>query len=163
MKQSSHRGCCSCQYQRFFLVAALRAEVVGVTAVDGTESVVARGQRPVGIGFRLTGHERLGGTERRPRTVIERDLEVECLPTAIPDHLRIEVSRLGIGDDLRVSDIQFPEDVKPTADPEMVVVAVVAPVEVPAEEAEEALEEIRAQPEVIGREAAEEETKEGTR
>jgi len=89
--------------------------------------------------------------------VREHELEVTCLPTAIPERIRVEVSSLAIGDTLRVRDVQFPEGVTPTADPEMAVVAVVAPVELPAEEAVGLPEEAQVEPEVIGRKAAEEE------
>jgi large subunit ribosomal protein L25 len=85
------------------------------------------------------------------------ELEVECLPTAIPEKLRVEVAQLGIGDHVRVGDIQLPEGVTATADAEVVVVAVTPPVEIEEEEAEELAEEAIAEPEVIGREAAGEE------
>ncbi len=87
----------------------------------------------------------------------EHELEVACLPTAIPEKIRVEVSALAIGDTLRVRDIQFPEGVTPTADADMAVVAVEAPVELPAEEEAGLPEEAQAEPEVIGRKAAEEE------
>ncbi|MHC4592923.1 MAG: 50S ribosomal protein L25 [Planctomycetota bacterium] len=82
------------------------------------------------------------------------ELEVECLPTAIPEKLRVEVAELGIGEHLRVGDIQLPEGVTPAADVEAVVVAVTPPVEIEEEEAEELAEEAITEPEVIGREAA---------
>ncbi|MHC4789027.1 MAG: 50S ribosomal protein L25, partial [Planctomycetota bacterium] len=52
------------------------------------------------------------------------DLEVECLPMAIPDSLRVEVGDLEIGDDVRVRHLVLPEGVTPVGDPETVVVAV---------------------------------------
>jgi large subunit ribosomal protein L25 len=87
----------------------------------------------------------------------EHELEVECLPTAIPEKIRLEVSQLETGDALRVRDVQFPEGVTPTADPDLVVAAVVQPIEEEAEAAEEAPAEAIAEPEVIGRKEAEEE------
>jgi len=92
----------------------------------------------------------------------EHELEVQCLPTAIPERLRVEVSALAIGDALRVREMQFPEGVTPTADPDLVVVAVVQPTEVTPEAAEAAPAEAITEPEVIGRkEAAEEAESEG--
>jgi large subunit ribosomal protein L25 len=88
--------------------------------------------------------------------VIMHELEIECLPTAIPESIRVEVAELGIADSLRVADISLPEGVTATADPEAVVVNVAPPAEEEEEEvaglAEEGLE-----PEVIGREEGEEE------
>ena len=86
------------------------------------------------------------------------ELEVECLPIAIPEKVRIEVGALEITDDLRVGQIEFPEGVTPTADPEAVVAVVSPPVGEEEEEEEEGLlGEITAEPEIIGRVAGEEE------
>jgi large subunit ribosomal protein L25 len=86
--------------------------------------------------------------------VIMHELEVECLPTAIPEKVRVEVADLGIGDSVRVADMVLPEGVVATAEPEAVVVVVAPPAEEEEEEvaglAEEGLE-----PEVIGREEEE--------
>ena len=87
------------------------------------------------------------------------ELEVQCLPTTIPQRLRVEVGHLGIGDDLRIKDMVFPEGVVPVEDPELVVVAVRPPTEVEEEAAAEAEAPV-AEPEVIGREAAKEEGEE---
>lgn len=101
--------------------------------------------------------EAVGVVEGGMLDLREHQLEVECLPTAIPEQIRVEVSQLGIGDGLRVRDIQFPEGVKPIADADMVVVVIAPPAEVVEEEAEVLPEEIAAEPEVIGREAGREE------
>ena len=50
-----------------------------------------------------------------------RELSVEALPLEIPEHFDLDVSRLAIGDTLRVSDIQMPEGVTVLDDPETVV------------------------------------------
>lgn len=111
----------------------------------------------IAVSVRVEAHgEPAGLAEGGVLTVREHELEVECLPTAIPEKIRIEVAQLGIGDDLRVGEIQFPEGVRPTADPDMVVAAVVMPTELPAEETEGLPEEGVAEPEVIGRPAKEE-------
>jgi large subunit ribosomal protein L25 len=83
--------------------------------------------------------------------VIMHELEIECLPMAIPENIRVEVAELGIGDSLRVADIVLPEGVTAAADPEAVVVNVAPPAE---EEEEEVLglTEEGLEPEVIGRE-----------
>ncbi|MCK4375361.1 MAG: 50S ribosomal protein L25 [Candidatus Brocadiae bacterium] len=89
------------------------------------------------------------------------ELDVECLPTAIPEKLRIEVAHLGIGDDVRVRDIAFPEGVEPVAEPDLLVAVVAPPAEVLEEEAEVLPEEAIAEPEVISRQADEGEAEGG--
>jgi len=85
-----------------------------------------------------------------------RELEIRCLPTAIPEHIELDVTDMVIGDFIRVSDIN-PGDVEILDDPETIIITIrpprVAAVEEPvAEEAAEVEE-----PEVITRRAAEEE------
>jgi len=112
----------------------------------------------INVRVRIETHgDPVGVAEGGVLALREHELEVACLPTAIPERIRVEVSALAIGDTLRVRDIQFPEGVAATADPDMAVVAVEAPVELPAEEAAGLPEEAQVEPEVIGRKAAEEE------
>lgn len=85
--------------------------------------------------------------------LVQYGLDVECLPTQIPDSVTVEVSELNIGDNLTVGDLTFPEGVTPVARPDLVVVTVVPPPE--EEEEEEAPEELIAEPELIGREPEE--------
>jgi large subunit ribosomal protein L25 len=50
-------------------------------------------------------------------------IEIECLPTAIPNELHIDISKLAeIGDYLTVADIPVPEGVSILADPEEILV-----------------------------------------
>jgi len=84
------------------------------------------------------------------------EIQVDCLPTAVPEQIRVEVGELALHERLTLGDIVFPDGVRPTADPETPVVVVAsATEEVEEEEALEALE--AAAPEVIGREAEQEE------
>jgi large subunit ribosomal protein L25 len=86
-------------------------------------------------------------------------LEVECQATAIPDSIRVVVTELQIGQAIHVRDLKLPDGVTALADPEAIVVHVTqkqAEAETPA--AEPAAES--AEPEVIGRKAAEEEAEE---
>jgi len=76
-----------------------------------------------------------------------RELHVECLPTAIPDSIEVDISELDVHDYVRIGDIKLPDGVKVLDDSDRVVVgvtlaraevveAVVAPVDegvVPAE------------------------------
>ena len=81
-----------------------------------------------------------------------KELHVSCLPTDIPDDLRVHVTHLDIGDMLTVKDVELPERVTTTNAPEQVVVTVHPPVkEEEVEAAEVAAEEKAvAEPEVIG-------------
>ncbi len=79
---------------------------------------------------------------------IMREIEVECLPAAIPTSIKIDISNLGIGDSIHIEDIEFPEGVEVLHEPNETVVTVLAPavekvvpeLEV-VEEAEEEVEE----------------------
>jgi len=63
------------------------------------------------------------------------ELQVECLPTNIPEKIEVEVSGLKIGDSIYVKDIAAPEGVKILTDPELIAMIVKPPkVEVPKEE-----------------------------
>lgn len=44
--------------------------------------------------------------------VVHRQVEVECLPTDIPEALTADISHLGVGDALHVSDLKAPNGVK---------------------------------------------------
>jgi large subunit ribosomal protein L25 len=84
-------------------------------------------------------------------------LSVECPVVAIPDHIRVNVGELQLGEAIHVRDLQIPENVKAMADPDAIVVHVTAKqVEEEAAPAAPVAAET-AEPEVIGRKAAEEE------
>jgi large subunit ribosomal protein L25 len=87
---------------------------------------------------------------------VTRQIEVECLPAAIPEHIDLDVSELHINQHASVKDLPHPEGVKTLTDPEAIVVVVAA---VKAEEAPaaEAAAATPAEPEVIkkGKETAE--------
>jgi len=121
----------------------------------------------VTVPLTLTGEPaglRLGGILEH----ILHAVEVECLPTAIPDHMEVDVSGLGIGDNVHIGDLEVPEGVTVLL-PREEVVAVLAPpakveeVVVPVA-AVAAVEEEEKEPEVIGKgkpkEAEEEEEEE---
>lgn len=73
-----------------------------------------------------------------------KEIEIECLPTKIPDEIEVDVSELKIGDVLHLKDISIPDDVKVLDDleePVASVAAIVEEVEVVAEEEAEGVEE----------------------
>lgn len=71
------------------------------------------------------------------------EIEVECLPTDIPEKIVVEVASMKIGDAVCIKDLQVPPGVKILNDRELTVLSVVPPAkeevveEVPAEGAEE--------------------------
>jgi large subunit ribosomal protein L25 len=69
--------------------------------------------------------------------VFLHELTVECLPTAIPDKIVVDISHLDLGDSLHVRDIKVPEGVKIKDRPEETVCTVVAEEEEKVEGAEE--------------------------
>jgi large subunit ribosomal protein L25 len=56
-----------------------------------------------------------------------RELEVECLPRAIPEFVEVDVSALEVGDSIHVSDLRLPEGVEVKTDPTLPVASVVVP------------------------------------
>ena len=87
-------------------------------------------------------------------------LKIECLPSAIPDKIEMDVTKLKKDEHLSIKDIKAPAGVKLLQDPELVVAAVTEhKIEevVPAAAATPGL----AEPEVIKKEKAEDEAAEG--
>ena len=112
-------------------------EISLTKAIKVNVSIVAKGE-PVGV-------KQDGG-------VLEHllwEIEVECLPTQIPEKIEADVTNLKIGDTIHVKDITPPAGVKIINNPEDIVLSVVPPtkeevVVAPVVEGEEKLE-----PEVI--------------
>ncbi|GAB6138981.1 50S ribosomal protein L25 [Halanaerobaculum tunisiense] len=86
-----------------------------------------------------------------------RKLEIECLPTDIPEKIVVDVSELDIGQSLSVADIEVAEGIEIESKPSETVATVVLPDELDIEEEEELGEEELEEPEVIGEEDEEEE------
>ena len=90
---------------------------------------------------------------------IIRELPVKCLPTEIPDNFVMDVTGLGIGDALKVSDVRISGDIEILSDPDSIVLHIVPPDEYSEPEEEELTEE-EMEPEVIGKKREEEEVEE---
>ena len=56
-----------------------------------------------------------------------REIEVECLPTEIPEFVEVDVSGLGIHDAVHVADLTLPEGVIAVGEPTQTVVTVLPP------------------------------------
>ena len=87
-----------------------------------------------------------------------RTVEVECLPTDIPNHLEVDVSLLNIGDTLHVSDIKA-ERVTIKTEAERAIATVVPPTIL--EEVTPAAAEGVAEPELVKKKEGEDEEAEG--
>ena len=85
-----------------------------------------------------------------------REVELECLPDDIPDHITVDVTELLIGRNLRVAELPVSEKVTVLTDPQRVVAHVVA---LKAEEEKPAVEVVEVaptEPELIRKAKAEE-------
>jgi large subunit ribosomal protein L25 len=92
--------------------------------------------------------------------MVTREVEIECLPTNIPEEFKVDISGLMIGKQLRAGDIPLdPEKMKLVTDPQRVIAHVVTlkKEEEPTPEAAVAAETAPAEPEVIKKGKKEEE------
>lgn len=107
----------------------------------------------VAIPIRYTG-EALGVRESGGILQTNRnELEVECLPSEIPDYFEVDVTDLEIGDSLHLSDLNT-GGVRPLEDLDATLCVVVPPtiVEVEEEVSEEEVELEELEPELVGEE-----------
>jgi large subunit ribosomal protein L25 len=75
------------------------------------------------------------------------EIEIECLPTAIPKNIEVDITALKIGDSVHVKDIKFPANLKVLSDMDAVVLSIASPMK---EEVAVPLEgEEKMEPEVI--------------
>jgi large subunit ribosomal protein L25 len=74
-------------------------------AVDMTKPIRVR------VEIRLEGKP-IGLADGGLLQAVVRDLEIEVLPTSIPDFVTADVSSLGVGESLHVSDLKIPAGVK---------------------------------------------------
>jgi large subunit ribosomal protein L25 len=55
---------------------------------------------------------------------VTREVEVECLPTSIPQEIKVDVSEVRVGQHLEVKDLTLPEGVKVVEDDDRVILSV---------------------------------------
>ena len=98
--------------------------------------------------------------------IVRREIELFCLPTAIPESIEVDISELTIGDSIHIREITLPGDVELPEDIDFTVITVLAPKveeevveEEELEEGEEAAEEEGAEGEAAAEETPAEETK----
>ncbi len=80
--------------------------------------------------------------------VVHHEIEVECLPTNIPERIDADIAAFAIGDTIHLRDLKFPSGVVPQLPQDEVIVAVHAPMK---EEVAAPTEEVTTEPEVIGK------------
>jgi large subunit ribosomal protein L25 len=105
----------------------------------------------------LGGDEAPGVKEGGVLEQITRELNVEALPTAIPESIEYEIGEMQIGDTIMLSAIAAPEGVTLTDDPEETVIATLSPPKLQAE----VEEEIESETEVVGEGEGEGESEDG--
>ena len=110
-------------------------------AITVTVSIVVKGE-PKGVKLQ-------GGVVDFPG----REVEVECLPADIPEHITVDITDLMLHDGVRLRDLPTGGKWKPVSDSDMLIVHIVAPkvVEEPvvADAAAVAAPTVPAEPEVI--------------
>lgn len=89
--------------------------------------------------------------------LVHREIEVECLPTQIPEKIEIETKAMKINDSVHVKDLILPEGIKCMLSPEDVVLAI----HPPREEEVKSVEEGAAEPEVMEKGKKDKEGEEG--
>jgi large subunit ribosomal protein L25 len=95
-----------------------RPEHVDLFALDLTKSV------RVSVEIKVEG-KAIGISEGGLLNIVTRQVEVECLPTAIPESIVIDVTNLGVGDSIHASELTIPAGVKLISRPELTIAAVV--------------------------------------
>jgi large subunit ribosomal protein L25 len=59
--------------------------------------------------------------------IVNRQIEVECLPADIPSHIEVDVTEMMVGQSVRVKDLPTSPKWKACSDPEMMVLHVIIP------------------------------------
>ena len=95
-----------------------RPEHVDFFAIDLNKTV------RVSVEIKIEG-KAIGIAEGGLLNIVMRSVEVECLPTAIPEFLTLDVSNLGVGESLHASELAMPAGVKLISRPEVTIAAVV--------------------------------------
>lgn len=89
--------------------------------------------------------------------IVQRTLDVSCLPEDIPEMIEVDISALNIGDQVRLADLKALDNVEFLQPAETVVVTVVIPRVIEEEVPEVEEVEEGAEPEVIGKATKEDE------
>ncbi|WP_028560735.1 50S ribosomal protein L25 [Paenibacillus pinihumi] len=74
--------------------------------------------------------------------ILQHEIEIQCLPSRIPESVVVDVSNLQIGENVLLENLELPEGVEARADSDLVIVTILAPQKELSEE--EAVEEEKA-------------------
>ncbi|HCI28829.1 MAG TPA: 50S ribosomal protein L25 [Fervidobacterium sp.] len=99
---------------------------------------------PIDFVGKAVGIEK-GGTME----IIRHEIVVEAIPEMVPGSIEVDVTNLGLGDVIRVKDIELPEDVRIDLDPEETLVTIVVPRGIEEEAGAPVEEEKESEPEVV--------------
>jgi large subunit ribosomal protein L25 len=111
----------------------------------------------VKVPIQVTGEAKGVKTQGGIFEFLLREVEIECLPDDIPDHIVVDVTELLIGRTLRVSELPVNEKIKVLTEANRAVAHVIALKAEEEKPAEEVAEAAPAEPEVIRKGKAEEE------
>jgi large subunit ribosomal protein L25 len=136
---------------RDWQVEPVRGDLLHVDMVRVAVDTRLRLQVPVHLSGNPEGVKTQGGI----LDFVLREVEVECLPDDIPEHITVDISGLTLGRNLRAGDLPLAERVKLLTDPTRVIAHVIAPKAEEEKPAEAVVAEV-AEPEVIRRGKAEE-------
>jgi large subunit ribosomal protein L25 len=120
----------------------IHVDLLRVSASDRVKVKV-----PVDLKGEAPGH-RAGGLV----TLLVHEIEIECTPDAIPDKIHVQIGKLELGGTIKAHDLELPKGARVVADSDETVVSCT----LPAQKGEEAAAPAAAEPELIGRKAAEE-------
>ncbi len=138
------------------LIKALQYNTFGTEVLHVDFTRVSTDERiEVDVSVELKGTS-LGAKSGGVIAHILHEVQIECLATAIPEKLTINVTNLDKGGELFVKNIDVPEGVRILTDAEEIVVQCVEP----GAEPETPIGGGAAEPEIIGRKAGEEEAEE---
>ena len=90
---------------------------VDLFALDLTKTV------RIHVEVRLEG-KAIGLADGGLLNIVNRQIEIECLPTDIPDSFVADISHLGVGDALHVSDINVGKGIKVISAPDLTIAVV---------------------------------------
>ncbi len=93
-------------------------EHVDLFALDMTKTV------RVSVEIKVDG-KAIGLSEGGLLNIVTRQVEVECLPTDIPDSITVDVTNLAMGDSIHAAALTIPDGIKLISKPELTIVAVV--------------------------------------
>jgi large subunit ribosomal protein L25 len=102
---------------------------------------------PVSVKGEAKGIKQQGGL----LDIVHREVEIECLPSDIPEHIEVDVTELMLGQAIRLRDVATDPRWKAVTDPDVMLVHIVTPRAVAEPVAEEAVAAApaAAEPEVI--------------